>query len=581
MGNNTEVIFDNIEQRILEEIKNAHYAIFVSVAWFTNKKLFQALLEKAKDNCYISIIIQLDDINSQCGIDYSQIQVGRSECFMISKDSELLHDKFCVIDFRKVITGSYNWTYKASHNSENVIVLNDPSVATQYISRFEQQKTKFVELSIQQKPTSQIVSSNFVEAPKVTEVIKQTIVTEIPSQPKYVCKHCKRELECNDSYCRYCGTQQKEDILERGMLWHRRSLSHANNTLTYKVDSSGWVICRKCSHRQATSFLDTKTHFCSKCGYKLKEIKEGGLPIGVSLNDNYINRLGDTCPLCFKISDKWKYCPDCGLPKEITSDKGSGASPTSNRLRNIRPEFHPIEQYQKCDKCDSPNPFGAKYCRCCGENIALHAKDKNGHGWVDLGLSVLWSTETMIGFYRWMDTKCYPIRQRPHSEDDKEITNKDIAILKWGNKWRIPTKEEFEELIEKCKWEKVIIPDSNKHALKVTGPNGNHILLPTTGYAGCTKQDNEEAIFSECRFWTSTKSTDYDFLAFSFRYIGYRYKEFETLSENERKSLWLSTPLERDWYGCSSLIFPEVDKMYISSGCAIRPVVDKHWQGYI
>ena len=35
----------------------------------------------------MSIIIQLDEINSQCGIDYSQIQVGRSECFMISKEA--------------------------------------------------------------------------------------------------------------------------------------------------------------------------------------------------------------------------------------------------------------------------------------------------------------------------------------------------------------------------------------------------------------------------------------------------------------------------------------------------------------
>ena len=47
MANNTEVIFEDIEQRIITEIESAHYAIFVSVAWFTNKKLFNALLEKA------------------------------------------------------------------------------------------------------------------------------------------------------------------------------------------------------------------------------------------------------------------------------------------------------------------------------------------------------------------------------------------------------------------------------------------------------------------------------------------------------------------------------------------------------
>ena len=33
----------------------AHYAIFVSVAWFTNKKLFNALLDKARHNCYVSM----------------------------------------------------------------------------------------------------------------------------------------------------------------------------------------------------------------------------------------------------------------------------------------------------------------------------------------------------------------------------------------------------------------------------------------------------------------------------------------------------------------------------------------------
>ena len=97
--NNTEVVFENIEQRILKEITEAHYAIFVSVAWFTNKRLFNALLDKARNNCYVSIIIQLDEINSQSGIDYNQIKIGRSECFFISKESELLHDKFCVIVF--------------------------------------------------------------------------------------------------------------------------------------------------------------------------------------------------------------------------------------------------------------------------------------------------------------------------------------------------------------------------------------------------------------------------------------------------------------------------------------------------
>lgn len=250
MGNNTEVVFEDIEQRIFNEIGNAHYAIFVSVAWFTNKKLFNALLEKAKNNCYVSIIIQLDDINSQCGIDYSQIQIGRSECFMISKDAELLHDKFCVIDFKKVITGSYNWTYKASHNSENILILNDPSVATQYISRFEQQKVKYQESSIQQKCQPSSSSNIIVNTPKVSSTIQQNVVAKTsPSTKK--CPLCKKEIEYDAIICQHCGKQQ-------------------GNFHFLGVQCNGLkiqVICKKCSHKQEEALLDAvSTKFCTFCG---------------------------------------------------------------------------------------------------------------------------------------------------------------------------------------------------------------------------------------------------------------------------------------------------------------------------
>jgi hypothetical protein len=249
MANNTEVIFEDIEQRIIKEINNAHYAIFVSVAWFTNKKLFNALLEKAKQNCYVSIIIQLDEINSQCGIDYSQIQIGRSECFKISKDAELLHDKFCVVDFKKVITGSYNWTYKASHNSENILILNDPTVATQYISRFEQQKAKFQESSIQQKSVTS-VSSNIVNISTQTTTIPKSVVVKEAPKVK-LCSHCNKELGYNDGFCKHCGRQQKDfHYMGHKLIGIKRQAT-----------------CKKCSHKQEEDFLDAmRTKYCTFCG---------------------------------------------------------------------------------------------------------------------------------------------------------------------------------------------------------------------------------------------------------------------------------------------------------------------------
>ena len=63
----------------------------------------------------------------------------------------------------------------------------------------------------------------------------------------------------------------------------------------------------------------------------------------------------------------------------------------------------------------------------------------------------------------------------------------DAAFVNLGPLCHIPTKAEWEELIEKCTWEatKVTMPGITEPVVacwKVTGPNGNHIILPSTGY---------------------------------------------------------------------------------------------------
>lgn len=502
MDNNTEVVFDNIEQRILTEIKDAHYSIFVSVAWFTNKKLFNALLEKAQNNCYVSIIIQLDDINSQSGIDYSQIQIGRSECFKISKEAELLHDKFCVIDFQKVITGSYNWTYKASHNSENILILNDPSVATQYISRFEQQKTKFKGLNISTRSSdSNILNNSSINVHKTNTIIlsKQTH-----------CCSCKRTLGIDDIFCNKCGAQQK--------------MSNIKSAIT----------CNKCSHEQVAPILSSSTKYCTNCGNKLME-----------KNDLSPNK----CPICKNDRDINSYyqefCTFCGLSNGLNtwfSDKILNNGRKRVVLKGVRPEFSLFEQYQKCYKCNGVNLWEANYCRRCGENISMHAKDKYDNEWVDIGLSVLWSTKVAGHFYRWMDTERFTY-DGVFSYFSGKRKNKDTASELFGHKWRMPTKVEVEELIERCEWEKIIEPPHNYPQFKVTGPNGNHILL------NVEKNDMGWNLY----FWTSTE--DEDDMPFAFYYFDSNF----------------SSPLNKRKI--------RIRKDNTFRAHRIIPVADKKWQG--
>lgn len=56
----------------------------------------------------------------------------------------------------------------------------------------------------------------------------------------------------------------------------------------------------------------------------------------------------------------------------------------------------------------------------------------------------------------------------------------DVAHVKLGGKWRMPTDAEWTELLEKCRW--TWTSQGGMNGYKVTGPNGNSIFLPTAGH---------------------------------------------------------------------------------------------------
>lgn len=136
----TEAVFENIAGRIEAEINKAQKSIFIAVAWFTNKNIFNALINKAKAGCKVSLIISNDEINAGSPINFLELERYGSKCYRVGNgETELMHNKFCVIDFSTVITGSYNWSYKAETNFENIIVnQNDTALAEQFIKEFEQ-----------------------------------------------------------------------------------------------------------------------------------------------------------------------------------------------------------------------------------------------------------------------------------------------------------------------------------------------------------------------------------------------------------------------------------------------------------
>ena len=114
---------------------------------------------------------------------------------------------------------------------------------------------------------------------------------------------------------------------------------------------------------------------------------------------------------------------------------------------------------------------------------------------VDLGLTSLWSSVNLDNseFFSWgeiLPKDVYTLEGYEHynkaSNSFTDIgnvisnTNYDAAQAMWGGKWHMPTYYDFQELNEQCTWEKASV--NGVDGYEVTGPSGNSIFLPFTGY---------------------------------------------------------------------------------------------------
>lgn len=151
-------------------------------------------------------------------------------------------------------------------------------------------------------------------------------------------------------------------------------------------------------------------------------------------------------------------------------------------------------------------------------NYGIERGKTNGHEWVDLGLpsGTRWATCNVGAtqpaqpgaLYAWGETATKTSymteNSKTHGKDIDDISGNatyDAATAKWGKGWRMPTKEEFEELLMFCdyKYEKM----DGRWGQKFTNPrNGRSIFLPATGYKeGGSKHMEAQGCGN---YWTST-----------------------------------------------------------------------------
>ncbi len=168
--------------------------------------------------------------------------------------------------------------------------------------------------------------------------------------------------------------------------------------------------------------------------------------------------------------------------------------------------------YRACDCEDYQSYFGN-----CGEVKSFTTDIYRTAGTpVDLGLSVKWADRNIgatnpqeSGYtFQWGSIK--PSK----SKSDKNWLSGDSDYLKslgrvdsndnlcapydaatqiWGNNWRMPTKDEFKELIDKCTCK--MCWNNGVAGTEITGPNGNTLFMPNPKY-------------SSTAIWTATSAPD-------------------------------------------------------------------------
>jgi len=117
-----------------------------------------------------------------------------------------------------------------------------------------------------------------------------------------------------------------------------------------------------------------------------------------------------------------------------------------------------------------------------------------GHEYVDLGLKVKWAT-------------CNVDASKPSEYGEYFIWGNDVAHQKWGGDWRMPTQDDFEELVNNCTYAWITKDGIQgcQFTSNITGFTDRSIFLPA---AGKSFEGELEDVGLSSLYWSSTLYSD-------------------------------------------------------------------------
>lgn len=138
----------------------------------------------------------------------------------------------------------------------------------------------------------------------------------------------------------------------------------------------------------------------------------------------------------------------------------------------------------------------------------------------DYGYYYAWGETEPKAEYNW--NNYFDSVNGSSSNFEKYATNKktvldpedDVAHVKWGGDWRMPTYDELNELQTKCTW--TLGAQNGVKGYTVVGPNGNSLFLPAAGYR---YYSSSNSVGSSGHYWSSSLYSSYSIVAY-YLYFG-------------------------------------------------------------
>lgn len=135
----------------------------------------------------------------------------------------------------------------------------------------------------------------------------------------------------------------------------------------------------------------------------------------------------------------------------------------------------------------------------------------------------------------------------------------DVATQKLGKWYRLPSDEDWQELLDNCTWEPItnmILEETVVAGWKVKGKNGNEIVLPSTGYYNDgSAGSGSDLLMSYTYYKTSTIHVDYNYYTVT-------------------GAINWPVAVKKTGDGGVEITRPKVQGFFRYSGSAVRPVCD-------